>query len=219
MKKKKTDFSNVTKKLSSHYDTLVKKYGSSVRSSQQSNRKTRDRRLFNLLKYVDLKKKTSILDFGCGTGYLFDYLKIQKFKGSYLGIDISSEAIKKAKLLNKKNKNCSFKNINIFKETIDKNYDYIIINGTFNNNTKNNWLWMKKSLKILIKIANKKIIFNNLSIFVDYFDKRLFYINPTKVFNFVKKELDKKCIIDHSYNLKKNILPYEFTTVVINKND
>ena len=38
-----------------------KKYGSSVRSSQQSNRKTRDRRLFNLLK-CRFKKKTSILD-------------------------------------------------------------------------------------------------------------------------------------------------------------
>lgn len=219
MKKKNIDFSNVTKKLSSHYDALVKKYGYSVRSSQQSNRKTRDERLLNLLKYVDLKKKTSILDFGCGTGYLFDYLKIKKFKGSYLGIDISSEAIKKAKLLNKKNKYCSFRNINIFEERIYKNYDYIIINGTFNNNTKNNWLWMKKSLKILIKKTNKKIIFNNLSTFVDYFDKRLFYINPTKVFNFIKGDLNKKCIIDHSYNLKKNILPYEFTTVVIVKND
>ena len=219
MIKKNKDFAHVTSYLSKHYDSLVKKYGNNVKSSQQSNKKTRDNRLNHLVKYMEFKKSTSILDFGCGTGYLFDYLIKRKFKGNYLGIDISSLAIEKAKSLHKKNKNCNFKNINIFKESLNKKFDYIIINGTFNNNTKDNWLWMKKSLKILIERTNKKLIFNNLSIFVDYFDKNLFYLHPAKVLDFVRNELGKKCILDHSYNLKNNVLPYEFTTVVINKND
>ena len=75
--------------------------------------------------------------------------------------------------------------------------------------------WGSIIANTLIKITKKKIIFNNLSIYVDYFDKRLFYIHPSKVLNFVKSELNKNCILDHSYILKKNVLPYEFTTVIL----
>ncbi len=215
MKKRNINFQNTIVNLSKHYDDLVERYGNNVKSSQQSNKKTRDIRMLNLVKYIDLKRKITILDFGCGTGYLFNYLKKNNFRGFYTGIDISNKAILKAKEVYQKHKNCNFKTINIFKNPLKKKFDYIIINGTFNNNTKNNWQWMKKSLKILIKITKKKIIFNNLSIYVDYFDKRLFYIHPSKVLNFVKSELNKNCILDHSYILKKNVLPYEFTTVIL----
>ncbi len=214
MKKRNKNFQNTIANLSKHYDDLVEKYGNNVKSSQQSNKKTRDTRLLNLIKYVNLKKKITILDFGCGTGYLFSYLKSQKFIGFYKGIDISNQAILKAKKVYHKHKNCNFEALNIFNSPLKKKFDYVIINGTFNNNTKNNWQWMKKSLKILIKSTKKKIIFNNLSIYVDNFDKKLFYIHPNKVFNFVKHELNKTCILDHSYRLKKNVLPYEFTTVI-----
>ena len=122
-----------------------------------------------------------------------------------------------AKKKYKRYSNSSFELLNIFNSTIKKKFDYIIVNGTFNNNTKNNWSWMKKSLILLYKVCKKKIIFNNLSIFVDYKDKGLFYVDPSKIIKFIKRNLSKKCIIDHSYQLKKNKIPYEFTTVIIKK--
>ena len=66
-----------------------------------------------------------------------------------------------------------------------------------------------------ILITKKKIVFNNLSTYVDYFDKRLFYLDPFKLFNYIKKNISDRCVIDHSYSLKKNTIPYEFTTVII----
>ena len=216
MKKKNKVFFKTTKYLSTHYDELTKKFGHNVKSSQQSSNATRDIRLYRLFKYIDFKKKISILDFGCGTGYALEFLKKKKkFKGYYTGIDISNFAIMLAKNKYSNYNNSNFELLNIFSDKIKKKYDYIIVNGTFNNYTKDNWSWMKKSLTILYRICKKKLIFNNLSIFVDYQDKGLFYIDPSIVIKFVKNNLSDRCIIDHSYKLKKNKIPYEFTTIIL----
>jgi SAM-dependent methyltransferase len=214
---KNKKFSSTVNQLSLHYDLLVKKFGYDVKSSQQSNKETREKRLIQLTKYIEIKKDYSILDFGCGTGYLYEFLEKKNFKGKYLGIDISNEAITIAKKKFFKKKNAKFKNQDIFTQPLRKKYDYIIINGTFNNYTKNNWEWMLKCLELLFLITKKKIVFNNLSTYVDYFDRSLFYLDPLKVFNYIKKNISDSCIIDHSYSLKKNIIPYEFTTVIIKK--
>ena len=200
--------------LANHYDRLVKKFGNNVKSSQQSTILTRKKRLKILIQNLNLKKKNSVLDFGCGTGFLYEYLKKLNFKGSYTGIDISPEAITLAKKLYNKNTNCHFIKTNIFKKKLKKKFDYVLINGTFNNNTKNNWIWMKKSLIELFSITRKAIIFNNLSYYVDYYDKRLFYIKPEKVFSSCKNQLGNQVVLNHSYTLKKNTIPYEFTTCV-----
>ena len=93
--------------------------------------------------------------------------------------------------------------IDILKNKLNRKYDYILINGTFNNNTKNNWFWMKKCLEKLFLSAKKGIVFNNLSSYVDYKDKKLFYIEPEKVFQFCKKNLGKRVMIDNTYQIKK----------------
>ena len=212
---KNKKFSSTINQLSVHYDLLIKKFGHDVRSSQQSNKETREKRLIQLTKYIEIQKKYSILDFGCGTGYLYEFLEKRNFKGKYLGIDISNEAIILANSKFFKKKNATFKTQDIFTQPVKKKYDYVIINGTFNNYTKNNWEWMTKCLETLFLITKKKIVFNNLSTYVDYFDKRLFYLDPFKLFNYIKKNISDRCVIDHSYSLKKNTIPYEFTTVII----
>lgn len=207
-------FNKIEADLASHYNKLVKRFGNSVKSSQQSSIKSRKKRLEILLKYIDLKKGNSILDFGCGTGYLYSHLQKSGFKGKYTGVDISSEAIILAKKNYLKNNNCNFILQNILKKNLKKNFDYILINGTFNNSTKKNWIWMKKILVRLFSITKKALIFNNLSYYVDFYDNTLFYIKPEKVFNFCKKNLGPKIIIDNSYELKTNTIPFEFTTCV-----
>jgi len=215
--KKNKKFSSTIDQLSVHYNILVKKFGDDVKSSQQSNNETREKRLIQLTKYIEIKKNCTILDFGCGTGYLYEFLKKKKFKGKYLGIDISNEAINLAKKKFFRKKNASFETQDIFTQPLKKKFDYIIINGTFNNYTGDNWQWMTKCLELLFRSTKKKIVFNNLSSYVDYFDKSLFYVDPLKLLGYIKKKLSSKCILDHSYSLKKNTIPYEFTTAIIKK--
>ena len=201
-------------KLREHYNSLFLKYKNSVSTSQQSSRRTQNKRMYILTKYIYLKKTDSVLDFGCGTAYLHKYLKNKKnFKGKYCGCDISNLIINNNIKKNKDPK-ATFINQDILEKKIKTNYDYILINGTFNNYTGDNLLWMKRVLIELFKITKKKLIFNNLSTFVDYRDKKLFYINPLEVFSFCKKNLSKNVSLIHDYHIKKNIIPYEFTTIV-----
>jgi len=53
VKKRNINFQNTIVNLSKHYDDLVERYGNNVKSSQQSNKKTRDIRMLNLVKYID----------------------------------------------------------------------------------------------------------------------------------------------------------------------
>ena len=76
-------------------------------------------------------------------GIFYEYLQKSGFKVRYTGIDISPEAIKVAKKLYNKKTNCNFILTNILERNLKKKFDHILINGTFNNNTKNNWMWMK----------------------------------------------------------------------------
>ena len=73
---------------------------------------------------------------------------------------------------------------------------------------------MKKCLILLFKNVKKGMFFNNLSYYVDYKQKDLFYIKPEKVFSFCKKFLSHYVIIKNDYQIKKNIIPFEFTTFV-----
>lgn len=208
------NFNKTFQNLGKHYDSLFEKYGNKVRSSQQSSNITRTKRIEILTKDISFKKNDRILDFGCGTGFLFYFLKNNKnFSGYYFGCDISKKIID---FNNKKFKesNVSFFCQNIINTKLVDNYDYIFINGTFNNNTKNNIKWMKKILLILFSKTKYKLIFNNLSRYVDYEDKNLFYADPLIVFDFCKKKLSNNVSINHGYFTKKNTIPYEFTTTV-----
>ena len=96
-------------------------------------------------------------------------------------------------------------------------YDYVFISGTFNNKIKNNWVWIKKCLKFLFQKTKKVLVFNNLSSYVDYYDKNLFYVKPEKVFSFCKKNLSLYVAINNNYEIKKGVIPFEFTTSVYKK--
>ena len=210
---------NALKKLSSHYDKLFEKYGRSFKTAQLSSRRSQEYRMRLMFENIQLNKKSSVLDFGCGTAQLYKFLKKKKFEGKYLGIDISRKIVEFNKKEFIKNKNVKFLNINLISSNskLKTKFDYTVVSGTFNNNTGNNWIWMKKALKILFKLTKKTLIFNNLSTHVDYKEKNLFYVRPEKIFHFCKKNLSEFIIIRNDYSLKKNFLPYEFTTFVFKK--
>ena len=93
----KDNFNKVFKKISKYYDKRLIKYRNSPRSVGQININTLEKRLSILFEVGNLKN-SKILDFGCGTGYLYSYLKKKiKFSGEYVGYDISNEMINFAK--------------------------------------------------------------------------------------------------------------------------
>jgi SAM-dependent methyltransferase len=208
---------NQFKKLSVHYDSLFCKYKFSFKTAQQSSKETHYKRFKILTEGINFINKDKVLDYGCGTAELLNFLKKKKnFKGMYTGIDIAPNIISSLKKKYYYDKKVNFFNIDILKNSKNiRKFDYIFISGTYNNLIKDNWDWMKKTLKILFRKTNKILVFNNLTTYVDYKDKYLFYIEPEKIFKFCKTNLSQKIILRHDYTLKKKILPYEYTTSVI----
>ena len=47
--------------------------------------------------------------------------------------------------------------------------------------------------------------FNNLSYYVDYYDKGLYYVKPEKIFELCKKNISLKVKIRHDYQIKKKL--------------
>ena len=209
------------KKLQKHYEKLFSIYKDSFKTAQQSSRFTQEKRMLILVDRINFGNNSKVLDFGCGTGHLYNFLKkTKKFNGSYTGIDIAKNIVEfnqKKFFLNKK---VSFLHGDILEKKFFKltNFDYTFVSGTFNNKIENNWLWMKKTLKKLFMITKKALIFNNLSTYVDYKEKHLFYIKPELVFEYCKLNLSNFVEIRHNYQIKKNKIPFEFTTYVYKKN-
>lgn len=74
----KNNFDKTFSCLEKHYSDLFEKYGSNVKTSQQSSRATQIKRMQILTKNISFKKNDKILDFGCGTGYFLKFIKKKK---------------------------------------------------------------------------------------------------------------------------------------------
>lgn len=206
-----SEFSEVVTKLEREYTRLADKFGDSPEATQQADRITQERRMLKLLEVGDVSK-SRILDFGCGTGQLLAVIRNSvDFTGGFTGYDITPGLIAIAK---RKFPDEEFEVRNIFEEGVQEDFDYIFISGVFNNFTGNNWDWMTCALRILFPKARKGLAFNNLSRYVDYFDRGLYYVDPARVLQFCKEELSPYVKICHDYSLRDGVIPYEFSTFV-----
>lgn len=194
--------------LNQHYSKLVQEHKDTPQGVQWGDRETQERRMEILTQAGDLSS-AKVLDFGCGTGHMLTFLqKKLEFTGTYVGYDLSEKMIDTAQ---KKFPGISFEQRDILAEGVPEDFDYILINGVFNNLVKNNWELMKALLKNLFYHTRIALAFNALSTYVDYFDAELFYVSPEKVFRFCKEELSPFVTLKHDYQIKPGIIPFEFT--------
>ena len=197
--------------LGKYYSRLVNEFGDDPRSTQQSDRKTQEARMGVLCEIGDLVN-ASILDFGCGTGYLATFLKNKyKFSGAYTGYDLTEDILSVARNSNPDGKFCIR---DIFKVGAGGPFDYAIINGTFNNRISDNEEYLYSALTTLFSSVRIGLSFNLLSRYVDYFDDKLYYADPGRIFTFCKENLSSRVVLRHDYKVKENCMPYEFTIYV-----
>jgi SAM-dependent methyltransferase len=151
---------------------------------------------------------TSILDFGCGFGDMYQYIfekGIRDFK--YTGIDINQMFIDIA--IEKYGKNAEFLVKNLLEDEIKDKFDFVLSSGVFNFKLENNIKFIEDSFEKFNELSIKGFAVNFLSNKVEYQYDYTYHANPSTILDIAYK-YSKNVILRNDY------MPYEFT-IFVNK--
>ncbi len=132
-----------------------------------------------LLSSVALEGR-KLLDVGCGTGNLLEYINSRGIKVDYTGVDILEKMIASA---GNKKLDGVFKHADIFKNNIFENnsFDVVYTSGIFNLNLGNNREFLKRALELFLNISRDAVVFNLLHVGSPDREDKYFYFHPDEV--------------------------------------
>lgn len=132
-----------------------------------------------LLSSVNLEGKT-LLDVGCGTGNLLEYVNSKGINVSYTGVDILDKMIEQAK---SKQLDAEFYHMDIFKNNIFNNdaFDVIYASGIFNLNLGNNKAFLINALELFFRLSSEAVVFNLLHCASPDREDKYYYFHPDEV--------------------------------------
>lgn len=206
-------FSRIVNMMEKHYSETFKKYGETSRGvdwGRTENAKLRLKKMAEvILKTPD--ELITILDIGCGYGAFFEYLKNNfKWKFKYIGIDICTNMIKKAK--SKYPKADFIVGDFMSYDFGNKKFDYLICNGIFTQKLTASTMEMNDYIKLFIKkmnhLSKKGFVFNIMSTYVNFQTENLYYFSPPEMLSYLLFNISKNIKMDHSYKL------YEYSCYV-----
>jgi len=153
---------------------------------------------------------SSVLDFGCGFGGMYDYMMSQKINNfQYTGIDINEKFIDIAKNSHKKEENANFFVANLLCDKSDEKFDFILSSGVFNHKLENNKHFIESCFEKFNEYSNKGFAVNFLSDKVAYKYEYTFHSDPAYILELAYK-------YSNNIVLRNDYMPFEFT-VFINK--
>ncbi|HAP20925.1 MAG TPA: SAM-dependent methyltransferase [Lachnospiraceae bacterium] len=198
-----------------HYESCFGQYGDCCKGVDWPNAADAEKRYQVMLELLDFngndlrsKEKADILDFGCGLGHFYDYVRKSRPELNYTGMDISEVFIRTCR---QKYPNTLFLRTDILKETFhpDKQYSYIIANGVFtekrNLSYEEMFHYFKQMLSRLYRMCSCGMAFNVMSKDVDWERDDLFHVPFNELSAFLTKNITRDFIIRNDYGL------YEYT--------
>lgn len=128
----------------------------------------------------------SVLDFGCGKGDFYGYLKKKGIDVQYCGIDINENLIEFAR---KKYPETEFIVMDIEEIDFKRTFDIIFICGVFNLRIAGIEESMKNILKKTFSLCREVLYLNLLTYYVPRRNIELFYVKPEEILHFILTEL------------------------------
>ncbi len=136
----------------------------------------------------------SVLDFGCGKGDFYGYLREKGIQVQYCGIDINENLIEFAR---KKYPETEFIVIDIEETDFNRTFDIIFICGVFNLRIAGIEESMKNILKKTFNLCREALYVNLLSYYVPRRDIELFYVKPEEILQFILTEISLSVTLIH----------------------
>jgi ubiquinone/menaquinone biosynthesis C-methylase UbiE len=152
------------------------------------------RRYETLLKLAGDFSMKKILDFGCGKGDFYGFIKEKGVSINYCGIDVNENLIKLAR---SKYPETEFVIIDVEEEEFERYFDIIFICGVFNLRIAGIEESMKNVLKKLFRICKEALHINLLTYYVPQRNVELFYVKPEEILKFAITELSPSVRLIH----------------------
>lgn len=199
------------KKIVTHYENCLEQHGDNHLGMDWPNLEDalkRYRVMLDVIRFNNDTSKVTMLDFGCGTSHLYQYMLDNGFHSIvYSGLDYSTHFIDLAKT---KYPNNAYFQADVLKEpNILTNYDYMVCNGVFTEKRELDfeamWQYFQELMTLLFQKSSKGIAFNVMSKSVDWERWDLFHLPTDMLIDFMVKKLSRNFIIRNDYGL------YEYT--------
>jgi SAM-dependent methyltransferase len=195
--------------VKSYFDKRIQEHGASPRGSDWNSETAQNTRFDQLLKVVE-RQSFSLLDYGCGSGALANYLELKGYDVDYYGYDILESAIETARKAHENKPRRSF-----FTDKLQLPVcDYIVASGIFNFRGEQSFeTWTEYVLGILNefnRLSQHGFASNFLTKYSDADKMRadLYYADPLFLFDYCKRNFSKNVALLHDYRL------YDFTLIV-----
>ncbi|MBI4697479.1 MAG: methyltransferase domain-containing protein [Nitrospirae bacterium] len=155
---------------------------------------------------IDGKK---ILDYGCGKGDFYQFLKNRNISVHYTGFDINEKLIALARL---KYPECRFRVFDVESDGLEEDFDFIFLCGVFNLKVQGLDKIIKNTLIKLFEHCRTAVAFNALSSHDPAKDFELHYVSPEAMFEFAVRNLSPFVALRHDR------IPCDFTMFVYKEN-
>jgi SAM-dependent methyltransferase len=193
----------------SYYDRLLRMFGDRPEALRW-NSKGQVLHYEALLDIADSIDGKKVLDFGCGRGDFFWFLKQRGIQVHYTGLDINEKLIDAAR---DKNPGALFKVFDIERESLDEDFDYIFLCGVFNLRVEGVEELIMYSLKKLFSRCKAGLAFNAPSSHNPKKDFEMHYVSPEELSAFALRDLSP------FVSVRQGRIPYEFTMFVYKEVD
>lgn len=197
-------------KIIKHYEDCLEKHGDNHKGVDWPNYDEMIRR-YKIMLEIAREQNFSVLDVGCGTAGLLEYINTIKGRQIvYSGLEISAKFFEIAK--NKFPEN-QFYNLDLLKNDQGlKASDYVVMNGVFTERRDLSFDQMYDYfLELLVKsysFCKKGLAFNVMSKNVDWEREDLFHVPKDRLEKDLSKKLSRNIIFRCDYKL------FEYTVYV-----
>ena len=194
--------------MSRYYATKLREHGPTPAGVDWNGAASQRTRFAQLLKLCDPDLAGSVLDYGCGYGALFGYLREHRWPLRYVGYDLSQEMVSAARALYSQDAEFFADRARI------QPADYALASGVLNVKAgvadHQWWAYCEHVLADLSLLGRRGFAFNALTRYSDPERMRpdLYYADPCQVFDYCKRRFSTAVALLHDYGL------YEFTILV-----
>jgi SAM-dependent methyltransferase len=197
-----------------YYESCFEAFGDTPRGfgwPKDEDVRTRFEIMLGVIKRDSASKPIRLLDFGCGSSHLQEYILQNQIENIiYSGLDLSEKIIELSKAKFPGNE---YYCMDVLTDEVSlPSFDYIVMNGVFTVKRELPFADMlhffKSVVKRLFNHAEIGIAFNIMSKHVDWERDDLFHLPLDTLAAFLTRELTRNYVIRNDYGL------YEFTAYV-----